>query len=399
MSLSDSRPVRRPSQLAAKFGALRIESRNKDTKHAVKSSTMAFVARYCQSRAKARKQFLTRLTTRVESSIISQELIHKLNRKYDDAYGTVGFINARWETEPEKMANTMELELCELIYGSNFIESAGCGRGETAGLCLRAFRDEEVDRFVDSGDKHGENINVGRLEVIQHAKALKYFIERFVLNGEDVTEELILETHKTLCSGHKHDDGTRWEEWAGQYRTCEIAATSDGPTCAPSTPGESYISARDKRDLLKTSGIPRRKKTLFIRASAVPLYMATMVAEFNQEASNEKMDPFELASWICTQFVNIHPFADGNGRMCRILLNGVLLRYLGLVASIGEEGDTGRDQYLEIARATAKKYHEEDCEPGTKISHIRLTELVLDKVYGRGSIMAGLSVVPASALT
>ena len=36
------------------------------------------------------------------------------------------------------------------------------------------------------------------------------------------------------------------------------------------------------------------------------------------EARNE-LDPFMLAAKYCDRLVNIHPFKDGNGRMCRIV--------------------------------------------------------------------------------
>jgi len=42
------------------------------------------------------------------------------------------------------------------------------------------------------------------------------------------------------------------------------------------------------------------------------------------------MDPYVLASKYCHKFVNIHPFLDGDGRMCRLIMNGLLRisRYL-----------------------------------------------------------------------
>ncbi|KAK6525151.1 hypothetical protein TWF694_005297 [Orbilia ellipsospora] len=223
---------------------------------------------------------------------------------------------------------------------------------------------------TDTPGTSGQDVSIrGRLEVIQHAKALKFFFEQFCLEESTLTEELILDTHKILCEGHEHDDGTPWEEWVGKYRDCEIAASS----------------------VDKDTG--KRKKSISIRASSVPAYTRQLVCDFNSWISKHgsNTDPFELASWLCTQFVNIHPFADGNGRMCRILLNGVLYKYTGLIACIGEDGDKGRDEYLDMARMSNKKYHEEDCEVsvGNQISHLGLTKLVVKKVSECGERMLG----------
>ncbi|OJJ96298.1 hypothetical protein ASPACDRAFT_47068 [Aspergillus aculeatus ATCC 16872] len=49
----------------------------------------------------------------------------------------------------------------------------------------------------------------------------------------------------------------------------------------------------------------------------------------------------------------IHPFADGNGRMCRLILNAILLKYAGIVISVGEN-DEGRRQYLDIQRRSGE---------------------------------------------
>jgi Fic family protein len=42
-----------------------------------------------------------------------------------------------------------------------------------------------------------------------------------------------------------------------------------------------------------------------------------------------------------------HPFLDGNGRVCRLILNAVLLNYAGIVVALGEKEDD-RKEYLEI---------------------------------------------------
>ncbi|EPS41485.1 hypothetical protein H072_4614 [Dactylellina haptotyla CBS 200.50] len=300
-------------------------------------------------------------------------------------------VRAHWKVVSETaFAETLEAELCRLVFGSNFIERAGSNYKETRFLCQKIFRGEDFTKTepgVNSSDyeegllvmlsklQTTETIGTsdqlvtikGRIEVIQHAKALKFFLERFCLENSELTEELILATHRILCEGHDHDDGTSWELWAGTYRDCEIAASS----------------------LDKETG--KRKKSIFIRATSVPAYMRQTIHDFNSWIIKEgkNTDPFELASWLCTQFVNIHPFADGNGRMCRILLNGVLYKYTGLIACIGENGEEGRDEYLEIAVRSNKKYHEEDYEVsvGNQISHLGLTELVVRKVAECGERM------------
>ncbi|MEW5319138.1 MAG: hypothetical protein WDW38_010308 [Sanguina aurantia] len=55
--------------------------------------------------------------------------------------------------------------------------------------------------------------------------------------------------------------------------------------------------------------------------------LSSLVAEYNERSSDpDTFDPFEGAAWLSYEFVSIHPFVDGNGRMCRMLLNVALLR-------------------------------------------------------------------------
>ena len=45
------------------------------------------------------------------------------------------------------------------------------------------------------------------------------------------------------------------------------------------------------------------------------------------ERNKEKYPPLVLAAIVHNQFENIHPFADGNGRVGRLLMNSILLKY------------------------------------------------------------------------
>jgi len=63
-------------------------------------------------------------------------------------------------------------------------------------------------------------------------------------------------------------------------------------------------------------------------------------------ALNAGFDPVALAAKYCHMFVNIiHPFVNGNGRMCRLILNALLLKSMGgsLPAFGQDNGDRDKD--------------------------------------------------------
>ncbi|KAJ4327687.1 hypothetical protein N0V84_001939 [Fusarium piperis] len=75
-----------------------------------------------------------------------------------------------------------------------------------------------------------------------------------------------------------------------------------------------------------------------------------------------EIDPVALSSKYCHMFVNIHPFLDGNGRTCRLILSSILLKYGGSLVSIGEQGED-REQYLQIAsNASFAEGNQEDMD-------------------------------------
>lgn len=66
-----------------------------------------------------------------------------------------------------------------------------------------------------------------------------------------------------------------------------------------------------------------------------------------------KVDPFALATKYSMALVMIHPFQDGNGRMCRMLLNVILCKFAGVVVPIGENVE-GRGEYMGIKQRASK---------------------------------------------
>ena len=73
-----------------------------------------------------------------------------------------------------------------------------------------------------------------------------------------------------------------------------------------------------------------RTVNVFIRTSKyefpnwkdVPNLMAGLMAWYKE--NKDKIHPVELAAKFHARLVTIHPFADGNGRMARLLMNYIL---------------------------------------------------------------------------
>ena len=266
---------------------------------------------------------------------------------------------------PQDWEGAIENYLIEFIYGSNYISRAGTDYQSTAEICRKVWSREAVDIEIDEASPEymrskfdleqrgykfptSEMIFRKRLEVIQHAKAFDYLYEG-LLEGP-LTEQMICNTHEILCKHQEHADGIPWRERAGLYRIEQVAAAD--PITSP--------------------------KPIFICATAVKRYMAALVADFNQERwGQQDTDTYMLAAKYCHRFDNIHPFADGNGRMCRMLMNAILRAHTGMVVPIAYQGrEVERREYLEIAGRGSRAFYKEDMDDVPQVSHVELGEFV-----------------------
>jgi Fic family protein len=251
---------------------------------------------------------------------------------------------------------TLETALARLVYGSNMIESAGSTLVITTQLCRAVFRDQvsEINIDIEETDPtyqehlahlHAtnrpadhQNVVASRREIVQHAQALAHMINHIVLAKKPWSEQLILDTHRILHAGL--DDDVE----AGKYRPYEVAVKYEKP-------GQKH----------------KQKPSLCMRARAVPGYMREMVSHLNHDVGEggssvaTPIDPYTLAARYHHQFVNIHPFGDGNGRMSRIILNSLLLRYAGHISEIGLDVEE-REEYIGIATRASRVFHSEDME-------------------------------------
>ncbi|KPM37182.1 hypothetical protein AK830_g9390 [Neonectria ditissima] len=241
--------------------------------------------------------------------------------------------------------------LARMVFGSNMIESAGGGLETTLKLCRAIFQGQtEGTSEIQEGDADYEALKNdlvqkgvphdtdavlrSHCEIVQHAKAAVYIMDEVYVNGKDISEETILQTHRILTHGLDTEQGTAWAEYSGVYRQCDVSA-----------------------------GLHQ-----FLDPRLVPGAMKAMIRSLNQDLQDatefREINPVALAAKYSHTFVNIHPFADGNGRVCRLILNAILLKYSGIVVCIGED-EPDRENYMEVmvagsmAEASA---HEEDMD-------------------------------------
>ncbi|KAH7166746.1 fido domain-containing protein [Fusarium sp. MPI-SDFR-AT-0072] len=213
-------------------------------------------------------------------------------------------------------------ELARMVYGSNMIEVAGGGVDITVKLCKDVFRGKELPEEISERDSDYQDLKLyllnknlpsghaavlrSRREIVQHAEAARYMIDQVCIKGKDLSHKIISEAHGILT--YKIDiNDTPWQHYSGEYRTWNV--------------------------------------------KCVPRAMRDMIDELDSDikATEEgQFDPVVLASKYCHKFVNIHPFADGNGRMCRLILNTLLLKYSGGIICIGQDGQDRRE-YMRIA--------------------------------------------------
>ena len=193
----------------------------------------------------------------------------------------------------------------DLNYHSNAIEGNQLTFGETKAFLLHGVT-AQGKPFRDY------------LEIRGHDQALDY-LAQLVRGQSPLTEAVIRELHKIIL-----------------VESYEITAVAlDGlPTKKRIQPGQYKTQPNHVRT--STGAIH-----YYATPEETPAKMADLVAWYRRQKDKGDLHPLVLAATFHYEFVAIHPFDDGNGRMARLLLNLILMQagYPPLVVRLEQKGE------------------------------------------------------------
>jgi Fic family protein len=157
-----------------------------------------------------------------------------------------------------------------------------------------------------------------RQELLNYREAME-LVSEYMGRWSEITEELIQEIHRILVKDVRGDSLE-----PGQYRSVQ-----------------NYVGNTATGEIIYTPPPP----------SEVPRFMGEFVKWLNAE---EDLSPVLVAGVSQFQFVQVHPFLDGNGRTARVLCTLILYQHgydFKRLFSLSEYYDKGRMGYYEAIQS------------------------------------------------
>lgn len=181
--------------------------------------------------------------------------------------------------------------VASMVYHSNRLEQTlnpQVQEGETY-IMIQSFmkgdRDSPAFRHWDAEGGRDQTCASSDRQLYQYLQGARFLCETHL--QDDLTIDLICECHKIIMSG----------------------SVSYGiPTSS------------DLRDKLATTGM-----YVFVAPQHIHKALLGMIKSYNK-ARDAGVHPIELSTQLFYDCITIHPFVNGNGRLCRLLLSWSLMR-------------------------------------------------------------------------
>jgi len=194
-----------------------------------------------------------------------------------------------------KPLNKIQLEKMREYFMLNYTFESNLIEGNTLTL-------QETHLVVNQGLTISGKSMKEHLEAVNHYEAIDFIMD-LVKNKEPFTQRILKEIHYLILKGIDRTN-------AGIYR--KVPVIISGATHKPPQP---YLIDKQMEDVF---------------------------AFYNSNKSN--MHPVLLAAEMHQKIVTVHPFIDGNGRTCRLIMNLILLQNGYTIANL-KGNNTARLQY------------------------------------------------------
>lgn len=191
----------------------------------------------------------------------------------------------------EAEARIMQKLRLDWNFHSNNIEGNSLTYGETKALILFGITAQ------------GKPLR-DHFEITGHNDAINWVFD--LVKGEfELTETFIRELHTLILkeTGYRH---AVTPEGLPTRRKIEVGKYKSHPNHVVTSTGETFY---------------------FASPEETPAKMHDLLDWFRSQRAKRDINPIELATEFHYQFVRIHPFDDGNGRLARILMNFILMQF------------------------------------------------------------------------
>ena len=236
---------------------------------------------------------------------------------------------------PEELEKLVEVAKIQSTEASNAIE----GIRTTDTRLKQLMNDKTTPRSRDEK------------EIVGYRDALNTIHESFDYIPLQVN--YILQLHQILLS---HTESS----YGGQFKNVQ-----------------NYISASNQKGETFTLFTP-------LDPFETPMAMENLCEEYNRIIGDGKVDSLLVIPIFIHDFLCIHPFLDGNGRMSRLLTTLLLYRngyYVGRYISLEAIISKNKDLYYDALYASQKNWHEGKDDPTPFIKYILGTVVAAYKEF------------------
>ena len=193
-------------------------------------------------------------------------------------------------------------------------------------------------RLEELVSKKAEPINRDEEEIAGYREVLNTIHENY--DYITLKSSVILQLHRDLYSFHPSNNGGRYKNQ------------------------DNIIEEVDEKGI-------RRIRFKPLSAFETPEAVEKLCSAYNESINDGRIDPLILISKFVLDFLSIHPFNDGNGRMSRLLTTLLLYRsgfYVGKYISLEAKIAKNKDLYYEALADSQVGWHEgkEDAIPFVK---------------------------------